>query len=108
MFHSHHLLKLAIFNPSQVVTLIVNPSNSPPPFPILLVFPRYFAAFNNFLLETFVICAKFGIPNLPQSPDIGENSDEGISDFRISGQSLINKNWYNSRTSNDLIWNLDQ
>ena len=103
MFHSHHLLKLAIFNPSQVVTLIVNPSNSPPPFPILLVFPRYFAAFNNFLLETFVICAKFGIPNLSQSPDIG-----GISDFRISGQPLINKNCYNSRTSNDLIWNLDQ
>ena len=77
MFHSHHSLKLRVVNSSQVVTLIVNPSNPP---------------FNNFLLETFVICAKFGIPNLPQSPDIGENSDEGISDFRISGQSLINKN----------------
>ena len=88
MFHSHHSLKLRVVNSSQVVTLIVNPSNPP----ILLVFARYFAAFNNFLLETFVICAKFGIPNLPQSPDIGENSDEGISDFRISGQSLINKN----------------
>ena len=108
MFHSHHLLKLAIFNPSQVVTLIVNPSNSPPPFPILLVFPRYFAAFNNFLLETFVICAKFGIPNLSQSPDIGENSDGSISNFWISGQFLTNKNCYNSRISNDFSWNLDQ
>ena len=35
------------------------------------------------------ICAKFGIPNLPQPPDIGQNSDDGISNFRISGQSLI-------------------
>ena len=34
-----------------------------------------------------------GIPNLPQSPDIGENSDEGISDFRISGQSRNRHNW---------------
>ena len=41
------------------------------------------------------ICAKFGIPNLSQSPDIGQDSDGGISDFWISGQSLIN-----SRTSN--------
>ena len=35
---------------------------------------------------------KFGIPYLPQSPDIGENSDMGISDFRVSGQSLIKRN----------------
>ena len=34
---------------------------------------------------------KFDIPNTPQSPDIGQNSDRGISDFRISGQSLLKK-----------------
>ena len=32
------------------------------------------------------ILAKFGIPHLPQSPDIGQNSGGGI--FDISGQSL--------------------
>ena len=46
--------------------------------------------------------AKFGIHNLPQSPDIGQNSDGGISDFRISGQSLIKENSHNSRTSDDI------
>ena len=45
------------------------------------------------------IRAKFGIPNLPQSSDIGQNSDGGISDFRISGQSLIKENCHDSRTS---------
>ena len=48
------------------------------------------------------ILAKFGIPNLPQSPDIVQNSDRGISNFGISGQSLINKNCHNSRTSNHI------
>ena len=42
------------------------------------------------------ILARFGIPNLPQSPDTGQNLDEGISDFRISGQSLIKENCYYS------------
>ena len=37
------------------------------------------------------IRAKFGIPNLPQSPDIVQNSDVGISNFQISGQSFIKK-----------------
>ena len=37
-----------------------------------------------------------------QSLDIGQNSDGGISDFRISGQSLIKENCYNSRTSDDI------
>ena len=37
------------------------------------------------------IRAKFGIHNLPKSPDIGQNIDGGISDFRISGQFLIKK-----------------
>ena len=38
----------------------------------------------------FTLHANFGIPNSPKSPDIGQNSDEGISDSLISGQSLIN------------------
>ena len=38
------------------------------------------------------ICAKVGIPNLPIS-------DGGISDFQISGQSLVKENCRNSRTS---------
>ena len=36
------------------------------------------------------------------SPDIGQNSDGGISDFQISGQSIINKNCDKSRTSNGI------
>ena len=46
--------------------------------------------------------AKYGTANLPQSPDIGQNLDGGISDFRISGQSLIKENCHNSRTSDDI------
>ena len=42
------------------------------------------------------------MPNLLQSPDIGKNSDEGISDFRISDQSLLKENCHNSRTSDDI------
>ena len=48
------------------------------------------------------IHAKFGIYNFPQSPDIGQNSDGGISDFRISGQSLIKENCHNSRVRDDI------
>ena len=48
------------------------------------------------------IRAKFGIHNLPQSPDIGKISDVCISDFRISGQSLMKENCHNSRTSDDI------
>ena len=45
---------------------------------------------------------NFGIPNfLPQSPDIGPNSDVVISDFRISGHSPKKVNCLNSRTSYD-------
>ena len=36
---------------------------------------------------------------LPQSPDIKQNSDGVISDFRISGQSLVKRNCHNSRAS---------
>ena len=53
---------------------------------------------------TFIrdILDKFSIPNLPKSPDIGQNSDGGISDFQISGQLFIEENWHNSRTGNDI------
>ena len=43
-----------------------------------------------------------GVTNSSQSPDIGQNSDGGISDFRISGQSFIKENCHNSRTSDDI------
>ena len=45
---------------------------------------------------------NFGMHNLSQSPDIEQNSNGGISDFRISGQSLIKENCYNSRASHDI------
>ena len=37
-----------------------------------------------------------------QSPDVGQNPDKGISDYRISGQSLIKENCNNSRTGDDI------
>ena len=40
--------------------------------------------------------------DFPQSPDIGQNSDGGISDFRISGQFVLNENGHNFRTSHDI------
>ena len=45
--------------------------------------------------------AKFCNPNSPQSPDIVQKSDGGISDFQISGHSLIKGNGHNFRTSHD-------
>ena len=48
------------------------------------------------------IRAKFGFHNSPQSPDVGQNSDGGISDFRISGQFLIKENCHNYITSDDI------
>ena len=39
---------------------------------------------------------KLGIRYSPQSPDIGQNSDGGISDFWISGQSLLKRICHNS------------
>ena len=52
--------------------------------------------------------AKLGIPYLFQSPDIGQNSDGGISDFQISDQYLIKRNGNNSRTSDDIDRKLGQ
>ena len=56
----------------------------------------------NTIVQTLDISAEFGIPNLPQSPDIGKNSDGDISDFQISGQPLIKEDCHNSRTSDNI------
>ena len=45
--------------------------------------------------------------NLPQSQDIRQNSDQGIFDFWLSGESLLKENWHNSRTSDDVDMKLD-
>ena len=39
---------------------------------------------------------------MPQSPDIGQNSDGGIFDIRISNKSLIKENCHNSRNIDDI------
>ena len=49
----------------------------------------------------------FHIYNSSQSTDIGQNSDGGISDFWISGQSLIKENCCNSRTGYDIDMKLE-
>ena len=45
---------------------------------------------------------------MSQSPDIGQNSNGGISDFRISVQSFINENCHNSEAGNYIGMKLDQ
>ena len=52
--------------------------------------------------------AKFGIPNSPQSPDIGQNSDVRISNLPISGQLLINENCHNSGNNSNIQMKLDK
>ena len=52
------------------------------------------------------IWAKFGCPNSPQPPEIGQKSDGGISGFLNSGQSLIKVNCHNSRNGDDIGMNL--
>ena len=54
------------------------------------------------MIRDIRVRVKFGIPDLSQSPDTGKNSDGGISDLQISGQSLIIENCDNSQTSNDI------
>ena len=44
---------------------------------------------------------------ISQSPDIEQNSDWCISDFPISGQSLIQGNCHNSTTSDDIDMKLE-
>ena len=59
--------------------------------------PWHFAAFSNILFVTNLVSLT-----QPQSPDIGQNSDGGISYLRIFDQSLIKGNRHNSRTSDDI------
>ena len=56
------------------------------------------------LASTWDIRAKFGIPNSPQSPDIGQNSDGGISDFWSIPEK---ENYHNSRTSDNVDMKLE-
>ena len=53
-----------------------------------------------------LICLKHSCqiwyPQLAPVSNLGQNSDGDISDFRISGQSIINENCHNSRTSDDI------
>ena len=53
----------------------------------------------NFIID---VLTRFEIPYSPPSPDNGQNSDSGISNFRNPGQSLIKRNCHNSRTSGDI------
>ena len=53
------------------------------------------------------VLAKFRSPYSRQSPDIGQNSDGGICDFQIYGQSLIKINCHNSWTSDDIGMKLE-
>ena len=48
------------------------------------------------------ICAKFGIPNLPESPELGKTQTGGIVNFQNSAEFLITENCQNSRTSDDI------
>ena len=68
---------------------------SPPPSPAF-----WFSLNNSEALKAVTLKAvtfywrhlcKFGITNLPQSPNIGENSDGAISGLWISNQSVIKK-----------------
>ena len=68
----------------------------------LLIEIKYLRQSSCYCCQIWHIRAKFGFPNSPQFPDIGQNSDGGMSDLRISGQSLIKVNCLNSRTSGDI------
>ena len=48
------------------------------------------------------VSTTFGIRNSTQSPDIAQNSDGGITDFRISSQSLTKGNCHISKTRYDI------
>ena len=53
---------------------------------------------------TFIrdVRAKFGNPNSRQSPDIGQNSDGGVSNSGMPGQSFVKVSCHNSRTTDDI------
>ena len=64
----------------------------------------YLSELSNNLLGTSI--PKLGVPNLSQSPDIKQSSDEGISNFQTSCQSLIKENCYTSRANSDIVMKL--
>ena len=66
--------------------------------------PKFFSIELHLIID---VRAEFGIPYLPHSPDIGQNSDRGISDFQISGQFLI-KRFITRKQVIKLEWILDQ
>ena len=67
--------------------------------------PWNFPTFSSILLET-IVANLVSLTHTTKSLDIWQNSDGGISDFRISGQSLIKENCHNSRTSDDIAMKL--
>ena len=70
-------------------------NNSETVKPVIMVFFRIQYHFR-------AIHVKFGISNSSPSPNIGQNSDRGISNLQIAGRSLIKENYHNSRTSDDI------
>ena len=61
---------------------------------------QHFAAFSHIYISD--ILTWFCVSISPQSPDVGQNSEGGISDFWISGESLRKESCHNSRTSDDI------
>ena len=66
--------------------------------------PYWFSLNNSETVKAFGSIQKHFIRDIHAK--FGQNSDRGISDFRISGQSLIKENCHNSRTSNDIDINV--
>ena len=60
----------------------------------------HFATVSNISLETFVSNLVSLLALVFQM--LSKTQDGSIFDFHISGQSLINENWPNSRTSDDI------
>ena len=88
------------FNPLSISTSCFSLNNSETVKAVTLAF----CSFQYLFIRD--IHAKFGIPNLPQSPDFGQNPGKGISDFWISGQSFVNKNC--NKNQSLLTWKLNQ
>ena len=101
-------IDLNILSWGYSLTLVLGEWGNPPPL------PSWFSLNNSKTVKTVTlnfhsiqyhfrdIRAKIGIHNSVQSQDIGQNSDERVSNFRISGQSLIKENCYNSRTIDNI------
>ena len=80
---------------------------SPPPVGVFLVTPKrhkllpwHLAAFSSILLVMYRPSLVF--LTCPSLQILGKTYNVAISDFRISGQSLIKGNCHNSRTSDDI------